>query len=139
MIRLKLLRNNSTVMQVASIDVPRDDYKLHALLRKGPVVSTVNSPLIVQVHDAAVVHEKHLVFPMSLVDASVVASEHPEFEAGGLLGSWKLVCKADGTFSLKLVEAFDAKDQQSVIGFLCSSTSAPFVADRYGLMLNELT
>lgn len=121
---------------VETLELPMDDYKFHALLKHGPVRSLPKGPLTVSVIDGATLDGKAFVLPMTLLDASIIADSHEDFYEHGLLAAWKLSCRPDGSFSIKLLEPYSGtKTPAAIHAFLLDPASAHFVRQRYTLVL----
>lgn len=109
-----------------------DDYVLHMVLRRGRVVSSPHKPIYVEAIDLAeydgLVHS----FRMSMVDAFQICDTYPDFDASGLVGTWRLV---GSTGQIKLVKAFEDRTIDAVKAFLTSSESHPMALERYKLFI----
>lgn len=130
-IKIAKKRPGSAFTVVKPLEIPVDDYLVHLVVRKGPAVSRVEGPAYVEVLDLSGDPNDgtHLAFKMSIVDASIVAEQFPEFETSGLVATWRLQA-ADGL--LKLVTAFDGREDQDLVrGFLVDSKSHRWARDRY--------
>jgi hypothetical protein len=112
------------------IALSMDDYVLRAVLRRGPIVSTPDGPQYVRVHDLSEdASGLHPVFRMSVLEASILSEKHPEFEDGGLVGTFKMAAPQG---LLKLVATFDHRgDQDALRAFLTDPASAEFLRSRY--------
>jgi hypothetical protein len=109
------------------VNIPYDDYILHAALRKGPVISRPKKGLYVEVQDLGSSTEQSFVFHMSVLDASVLQEQWPEFDTC-LVGAWKLQAS---TGLLKTIRIFEKKDPKAIQDFLLDSASHDFVRKRY--------
>lgn len=106
----------SDTQQKCSLQWPIDDYVLHMVVRRGPVVSKRREGLYVQAKDLT-----GLVFRMALVEASQISERHEDFDGDGLVGVWQLV---GSTGMLKLVKTCENKTSGSVKAFLLEPASA---------------
>jgi len=116
------------------LELPLDDYAFHMLLTLGRVVSKPSGPLYVEATDGSATDTSEcLVFRMSLIDATTVASQWPEFSTTGLVGQWRL---SSTTGLLKLVKAFEKRhDSEAVKAFLKDAQSSDFMRQRYTALL----
>ena len=107
---------------------PIDDYVMHMVVRRGPVVSKQRETLYVEARDIT-----GLVFRMTLVEASQLSERHESFDNEGLVGVWQLV---GSTGRLKLLKAF-AGTADAVRAFLLETASTDAVRERYALAINK--
>jgi hypothetical protein len=108
-------------------ELPFDDYVIHAALRKGPIVSRPMQALYVEVQDLGSSREHSFVFHMSVLDASVLIEQCPDFEQC-LVGAFKLHAS---TGLLKPIRIFEKKEAQAIQDFLLDSASHDFIRKRY--------
>lgn len=130
---LSIEQSNGSLFHKKSIQVPVDDYTLHMILKRGPIVSSINKPLYVQAIDF--VHHDDLshIFKMSLLEASRISEECPEFDSYGLVAVWQL--QTNGL--LKFVSrAPCVSDEDSIKQFLLENVSHEIVRSRYAHYFN---
>ena len=114
--------------QKCTLKWPLDDYVMHMVVRRGPVVSKRREGLYVEARDMT-----GLVFRMALVEASQLSERHEAFDGDGLVGTWQLV---GSTGRLKLLKTFagDAT-AEAVRAFLLKTASTDAVRQRYAAAL----
>lgn len=131
---LSIDQSNGSSFTKTILQVPVDDYTLHMILKRGPVVSSINKPLYVQAIDFVHNNNASHVFRMSLLEATRISEEHPEFETFGLVASWQLQTNGLLKFISKAPCTFD---EDSIKQFLLDSVSHDIVRLRYLTFFNE--
>jgi len=132
---LSIEQSNGSVFYKTSVQIPVDDYTLHMILKRGSVVSSYDRPLYVQALDFVHHNDKSHVFKMSLLEASRISEEHPEFDSYGLVAVWQLQTNGHIKFVSK---APCTLDESSMKQFLLDETSHEIVRSRYETFFTSL-
>jgi len=106
------------------LQVPIDDYILHAVMKRGSIVSRPGKPLYVEVLDFST-HNNIMVFKMTLLDSSCLMELHPQFDEG-LPGIWQLMMNGYLRFVGLVPKQFE-----SIEAFLVDGQSNALVRERY--------
>jgi len=130
---LSIEQSNGNVFHKTSVQIPVDDYTLHMILKRGSIVSSVNKPLYVQALDYVHHNDRSHVFKMSLLEASRISEEHPEFDSHGLVATWQLQTNGHIKFVSKAPCTLDTMKQ-----FLLDETSHEIVRSRYETFFKSL-
>jgi hypothetical protein len=91
------------------IRIPADDVVFSAVLRKGPTTHVGKTSRVRCTHIAEYSKNSHILFFMSILEATATESRNPEFSSDGIMGKWKLVPPKEGDVPLiVLLEVFDS-------------------------------
>jgi hypothetical protein len=127
------VRKFGDLLDSRSEKIEAQDYIFRMIGKRGRVVSLKREQVYCEIIDLCYdENNESRIFKMSLVDASILDQQRPEFTskkvAEGLLGTWKLL--ANGT--IKFVEHYDGTlSTEAITDYLLSDVSHAFVRAKY--------
>ena len=124
-----------------SITIQNQDYTVSCVIRGGPMVSRLDGTTFHQVFDMEC-PDGSLVFHMTVLEYSKLASKYPDFLNSGLAGWWKVQrCDQQERFRgprISLQEYVEVTSQDELEKLLLHTSSASFARERYQRLFQKL-
>jgi hypothetical protein len=103
---IDIFSSNLYSNRVSILKIPADDVVFSAVLKRSHTVHIGKETFVRCMHVAEFEDKNnHLVFPMTLLQATSVEARFPEFVDEGLMGKWQL-SKSNNSLRLKILNSY---------------------------------